>query len=239
MNIALLFAGGTGQRMNSKSKPKQFLELHGKPILIHTLEYFENHKEIDAICIVCLSGWEEELERQLKMHHIEKVRWITTGGETGHDSIYNGLKVLKKECNENDIVLIHDGVSPLITEELISANIDMVKTHGNAITVEAVAESVVVMDESDNVIKNVPERHLTKIAKAPQSFYLKDIWEVHELAQKAGIKSIDSSDLMHRYGRELYTVKSTPYNIKIATPSDYYVFRAIFEARENSQIFGL
>ena len=239
MNIALVFAGGTGQRMNSKSKPKQFLDMHGKPILIYTLEYFEKHKEIDAICIVCLAGWEEELERQLKMHHIEKVRWITTGGETGHDSIYNGLKVLKKECNENDIVLIHDGVRPLITEELISANIDMVKTHGNAITVEAVAESVVVMDEKDNVIRDIPERHLAKIAKAPQSFYLKDIWEVHELAQKAGIKSIDSSDLMHRYGRELYTVKSTPYNIKIATPSDYYVFRAIFEARENSQIFGL
>jgi 2-C-methyl-D-erythritol 4-phosphate cytidylyltransferase len=239
MNIALLFAGGTGQRMNSKSKPKQFLELHGKPILIHTLEYFENHKEIDAICIVCLSGWEEELRRLLKSYQIEKVKWITAGGETGHDSIYNGLKVLVEECNADDIILIHDGVRPLITEELISANIDMVKTQGNAITVEAVAESVVVMDECDNVIDSIPKRHLTKVAKAPQSFYLKDIWEVHKLAQKDGYKSIDSSDLMHRYGRELYTVKSTPYNIKIATPSDYYVFRAIYEARENSQIFGL
>ena len=239
MNIALIFAGGTGQRMNSKSKPKQFLELHGKPILVHTLEYFENHEKIDAICIVCLSGWEEELRRMLKLYQIEKVKWITTGGETGHDSIYNGLKVLMKECNSDDIVLIHDGVRPLITEELISANIDMVKIHGNAITVEAVAESIVVMDDSDNVINSIPKRHLTKVAKAPQSFYLKDIWEVHELAQKDGFKSIDSSDLMYRYGRVLYTVKSTPYNIKIATPSDYYVFRAIYEARENSQIFGL
>ena len=239
MNIALIFAGGTGQRMNSKSKPKQFLELHGKPILIHTLEYFENHEEIDAICIVCLSGWEEELKRQLKLYQINKVKWITLGGETGHDSIYNGLKLLNEKCSPEDIVLIHDGVRPLISEELISANIAMVRECGNAITVEDAAESVVVMNSEENTIKDMPRRNFVKVAKAPQCFYFNDIWEVHKLAQEDGFKAIDSSDLMHRYGRKLYTVKSTPYNIKIATPADYYVFRAIYEARENSQIFGL
>ena len=239
MNVALIFAGGTGQRMNSKSKPKQFLEMHGKPILIHTLCYFEEHSDIDAICIVCLAGWEEELKKQLKQYQIKKVKWIVEGGSTGHDSIYNGLCKLKEHCNDNDIVLIHDGVRPLISEELITENIETVKNYGNAITVEDATESVVVMEEKANTINNMPRRYLCKLAKAPQSFYLQDIWEVHKLAQKDGFKSIDSSDLMHRYGRELYTVKSTPYNIKIATPSDYYVFRAIYEARENSQIFGL
>ncbi len=239
MNIALIFAGGTGQRMNSKSRPKQFLELYGKPILIHTLEYFENHEEIGAICIVCLKGWEEELKKQLKQFQIDKVRWIVEGGETGHDSIYNGLKKLVDECSLDDIVLIHDGVRPLISETLISQNIDMVKQCGNAITVEAAAESVVVINEETKTISDIPRRCLVKTAKAPQSFRLSDIWEVHRLAQEDGFKSIDSSDLMHRYGKELYTVESTPYNIKIATPSDYYVFRAIYEARENSQIFGL
>ena len=239
MNIALIFAGGTGQRMNSKSRPKQFLELYGKPILVHTLEYFEEHSQIDMICIVCLKGWEEELKKQLKQYQIEKVKWIVPGGETGHDSIYNGLQVLKKDCAPDDIVLIHDGVRPLISEELITVNIETVKKYGNAITAEDAAESVVVMTSPNGVIGDIPQRELAKIAKAPQCFYLKDICEVHELAQKDGFKSIDSSHLMHRYGRELHTVKSTPYNIKIATPSDYYVFRAIYEARENSQIFGL
>lgn len=239
MNIALIFAGGTGQRMNSKSKPKQFLELHGKPILIHTLEYFEEHSDIDAICIVCLQGWESELRKQLKQYHIEKVKWITAGGDTGHDSIYNGLKVLEQECASDDIVLIHDGVRPLISEELISANIENVKKYGNAITVEDAAESIVVMNETDRTISDMPRRDLAKVAKAPQSFYMKDICEVHKMAQEDGFKSIDSAHLMYRYGRELHTVKSTPFNIKIATPSDYYVFRAIYEARENSQIFGL
>lgn len=239
MNVALIFAGGTGQRMNSKSRPKQFLEMHGKPILIHTLEYFENHNEIDKICIVCLKGWEEEVKRMLESFRIKKVQWITTGGETGHDSIYNGLKVLVEECNLDDIVLIHDGVRPLISSELISTNIDSVKKYGNAITVEAAAESVVVVDGKDRTILDMPKRELSRIAKAPQSFYLKDIWELHQLAQKDGFKSIDSSHLMYMYNRKMYTVDSSPYNIKIATPSDYYVFRAIYEARENSQIFGL
>lgn len=239
MNIALIFAGGTGQRMNSKSKPKQFLELHGKPILIHTVEYFEQHQDIDAICIVCLKGWEEELGKQLRQFQIEKVRWIVEGGDTGHDSIYNGLKVLVEHCSMEDIVLIHDGVRPLISDELISANIENVKKYGNAITVEDAAESIVITDGNQNTISEMPQRHLAKIAKAPQSFYLKDIWEVHEYAQRDNIKSIDSSDLMYKYGKKMYTVKSTPFNIKIATPSDYYVFRAIYEARENSQIFGL
>lgn len=239
MNVALIFAGGTGQRMNSKSKPKQFLEMYGKPILIHTLEYFENHNEIDKICIVCLKGWEEEVKRMLESFRIKKVQWITTGGETGHDSIYNGLKVLVEECNLDDIVLIHDGVRPLISSELISANIDSVKKYGNAITVEAAAESVVVVDGKDRTISDMPKRELSRIAKAPQSFYLQDIWELHQLAQKDGFKSIDSSHLMYTYNRKMYTVDSSPYNIKIATPSDYYVFRAIYEARENSQIFGL
>lgn len=239
MNVALIFAGGTGQRMNSKSRPKQFLELYGKPILIHTLEYFEEHPDVDAICVVCLTGWEDELRKQLKQYNIEKVKWITAGGETGHDSIYNGLKVLQQECASDDIVLIHDGVRPLISEELISANIESVKKYGNAITVEDAPESIVVMEEKSGLIGDMPLRSLTKIAKAPQSFYLKDICEVHELAREDGFKSIDSSHLMHTYGKELHTVKSTPFNIKIATPSDYYVFRAIYEARENSQIFGL
>lgn len=239
MNIALIFAGGTGQRMNSRSKPKQFLELYGKPILIHTLEYFEEHPMIDAICVVCLASWEKELKKQLKKYQIEKVKWVTSGGETGHDSIYNGLKVLEKECKPDDIILIHDGVRPLISEVLISDNIETVKKYGNAITVEDATESVVIMDEQTCIVSDMPPRYLAKVAKAPQSFYFKDIWEAHQVAQLEGFKSIDSSHLMYHYNKKMYTVKSTPFNIKIATPADYYVFRAIYEARENSQIFGL
>jgi len=238
MVTALIFAGGTGQRMNSKSKPKQFLELHGKPILIHTLEYFENHPMIDSICIVCLESWQRELRKLLKKYDIEKVNWIVAGGATGHDSIYNGLKALQSDCKDEDIVVIHDGVRPLITEELITENIETVKKYGNAITVEKATETIAEITE-DGMVKNVPSRDSMRVAKAPQCFYYKDIVQAHEKARLDNIKAIDSCHLMKHYGYELHTVESTPYNIKIATPSDYYVFRALFEARENSQIFGI
>jgi len=238
MNTALIFAGGTGQRMNSKSKPKQFLELHGKPILIHTIEHFENHPDIDYICIVCLQSWIDELYKNLKKYGISKVRWVTAGGNTGHESIYNGLKVMSEDCKDDDIVLIHDGVRPLITGELISQNIDAVKKYGNAITVEKAIESIAEFDEND-MITEMPPRDFVGVAKAPQSFYFKDIWEVHKRAKEDGFLSIDPSHLMNHYGYRLHKINSTPYNIKITTPSDYYVFRALFEAKENSQIFGI
>lgn len=237
MNYALIFAGGTGQRMNSRAKPKQFLELHGKPILIYTLEWFEKHPMIEGICIVCLSGWEAELESALHQYRIKKVKLIVPGGDTGHESIYNGLQAMKEMCAPEDIILIHDGVRPLISAELITENIACVEKHGNAITVEGAAESVVKRDENGTVV-DVPTRMLMGIAKAPQSFRYKDILEAHELAKKDGFLSIDSCHLMHHYGKTLHEVESTPYNIKIATPSDFYVFRALYEAQENSQIFG-
>ncbi|BCJ92951.1 2-C-methyl-D-erythritol 4-phosphate cytidylyltransferase [Anaerocolumna cellulosilytica] len=224
--------------MNSKSKPKQFLEMHGKPIIIYTLEYFNEHPEIDAICIVCLYGWEKELERLLTSYNIHKVKWVTTGGETGHDSIFNGLKVMKNDLQDKDVVIIHDGVRPLISKELIDKNIKTVALYGNSITVEKANESIVQINDN-GIIDNVPSRAKMRIAKAPQCFRFEEIWTVHEQAQKDGFKSIDSAHLLHYYGHTLHTVESTPYNIKIATPSDFYVFRALFEAMENSQIFGI
>ena len=238
MVTALIFAGGTGQRMNSRSKPKQFLELHGKPILLYTVEYFERHPEVDNIAIVCLESWIMELKILLEKNLIHKVKWIVAGGNTGHESIYNGLAAIKESCDDDTIVLIHDGVRPLITDELISENIRKVRECGSAITVSYATETVVSVDVEED-IHSIPDRSMMRIAKAPQSFYFKDIWKAHQMAKKDKILTIDSADLMKRYNFELHTVLSSPYNVKITSPSDYYVFRAIYEARENSQIFGL
>ena len=136
MISALIFAGGTGQRMSLSSKPKQFLELYGKPIIIYTLEHFEYHKEIDDIVIVSVESHINELYSLLHRYGITKVSKIVPGGNTGHDSIYNGLIAMKENAKKDDIVLIHDGVRPLITEELISENINTVRKYGAAITAE-------------------------------------------------------------------------------------------------------
>ncbi len=238
MVTALIFAGGTGKRMNSRSKPKQFLEMHGKPIIIYTLEHFEYHDEIDNIVIVCLVEWIEELKGLLKRYGITKVVNIVPGGATGHDSIYNGLVAMKDIAGDKDIVLIHDGVRPLINADLITANIRAVEKYGNAITAEAVRESVVRSEDGKHICE-VPPRGQMYTAKAPQSFYYTEIMELYERAQGEEHRTIDSSHLCSLYGVSMHMVESTKNNIKITEPADYYVYRALYEALEGQQIFGV
>lgn len=238
MTTALIFAGGTGIRMNTRSKPKQFLEMHGKPVIIYTLEHFEYHPEVDNIVVVCLKDWIEELKGLVKRYGMTKVSQIVSGGETGHDSIYLGLVAMKKYAAKDEIVLIHDGVRPLINEELITKNIEMVKERGNAITAEAVRESVV-RSEDGETISEVPPRGDMYVAKAPQSFHYGEVMELYERARKDGNKSIDSSHLCSMYDVPMNMVISTSNNIKITEPADFYIYRALYEAIENQQVFGI
>jgi 2-C-methyl-D-erythritol 4-phosphate cytidylyltransferase len=238
MTTALIFAGGTGIRMNARAKPKQFLELHGKPIIIYTLEHFEAHSEIDNIVVVCLESWIPELTHMIHRYALEKIDLIVPGGDSGDKSIYKGLKALENKCAPDDIVLIHDGVRPLINAELISANIAKVKERGSAITVEAVTESVAMLNGSGN-IADVPPREKMYVAKAPQSFRYGAIRDLYGRANRDGVGTVDSAHLCSIYGVEMHTVISTPNNIKITAPADYYIFRALFEAMENEQILGI
>jgi len=238
MNYALIFAGGTGQRMNTHTKPKQFLELHGKPIIIYTLNHFENHPDIDGILIVCVENWVSELKKMIKQYTFEKIIKIVTGGDGADRSIYNGLEALNDVCKEDDIILIHDGVRPLINNELISKNIAKVKEVGSAITVEATRESVVRLNSSD-LIAEVPPREKMYTAKAPQSFRYGDIWALYQKGKKDGHRTTDTAHLCSLYGVEMHTVESTSNNIKITTPADYYIYRALYEAMENQQIMGI
>ena len=235
---ALIFAGGTGQRAKQSSKPKQFLELYGKPIIIYTLEHFEYHNEIDNIVVVCVKSHINELEILLDRYEITKVSQIVPGGDTGHDSVYNGLMAMKEHTREDDIVLIHDGVRPLITDELISDNIKAVKQYGAAITVEPARESIVHSEDGIN-ISDVPNRNHIFIAKAPQSFYFGQIYDIYEQANSKNIKTIDSAQLGSIFGIPMHLIRSTKNNIKISDPADFYMFRALYEASENQQIFGL
>ncbi|MBQ1397075.1 MAG: 2-C-methyl-D-erythritol 4-phosphate cytidylyltransferase [Clostridia bacterium] len=240
MNIGVIFAGGVGSRMHSKDVPKQFLEIHNKPIIIHTLEYFERNDEIDAVVISCVGDWIPHLEKLLYQYRIEKVKRVVRGGATGQLSIYNGLTAAKEvAAGRKAIVLIHDGVRPLINEQLLSDNIESVKRYGSAITSAVVKETIVVIDE-DGMVEQVPSRAKSRVAKAPQSFWLDDILAVHEKALSEGNdNSIDSCTLMQSYGYKLHMVDGPYENIKITTPDDFYTMRAILDARENEQIYGL
>lgn len=238
MNIAIIFAGGVGKRMNTKTKPKQFLELHGKPIIIYTIERFDNHPEIDGIIVVCVEEWIAYLEKLIKKFGINKVVKIVPGGQSGQESIYRGLKTCKEFFDDNSIVLLHDGVRPLIDEKVISDNIKCVEKNGSAITVSPAIETVA-MKNSNEEIGTILERKKCLIAKAPQSFKLNEILAAHEKAKKENrLEFIDSASLMQFYGQKLFIVEGTPDNIKITTPTDFYIFRAILDSNENAQIFG-
>lgn len=240
MNIGVVFAGGVGSRMHSKEKPKQFLEMYNKPIIIHTLEHFETHPMIDAVVVVCVEDWIDYLNDLLYKFRIEKVKKIVPGGASGQLSIYNGLKAAEEiSYGGNTIVLIHDGVRPLIDEKVITKNIESVKQHGSAITTAAVKETILVVNPEDSSIAYVPDRSNSRIAKAPQSFYLKDILDAHERSIKLGKTDfIDSATMMQSYGYKLYLIDGPGENIKITTPDDFYTMRAILEAKENAQIYG-
>ena len=234
---ALIFAGGTGQRMSTRATPKQFLELHGKPVIMYTIEHFECHPEVDRIVVVCLESWIGELKRLLRRYDIHKVTTIVAGGETGHASIYNGLLAMRDTSADEDIVLIHDGVRPLIDEQLLTDNIAVAREHGSAITVERAVESVVRVG-ADGEILDVPPRDEMHVAKAPQSFRYGLIFGLYAWAQAEGVATIDSAQLCHLRGVRPRVVASTPNNMKITRPTDYYVFRALYEVMENQQILA-
>ncbi|WP_333813446.1 IspD/TarI family cytidylyltransferase [Muricomes intestini] len=238
MNYAVIFAGGTGTRMNTKTRPKQFLTLHGKEIIIYTLEHFENHPDIDGISVVCIAEWIDYLKTLLDRYRIKKVKWISPGGITGQKSIYNGLNAMRGDIADDSIVLIHDGVRPLIDEELISDNIRTAREKGCAVTVVPAVETVMLVDENEQIVESV-DRNKCRVVRAPQSFIYQNLMDAHDKARAAGIDNmIDSATMMSEAGYTLYPVVGKPDNIKITTPSDFYTFRAIVEAEENSQIFG-
>ena len=219
MNIGVIFAGGVGKRMNSRVKPKQFIDVYGKPIIIHTLELFENHPDIDAIAVACLEDWIPYLKDLLEKFNIKAAEEIANG--------------------EKSIVLIHDGVRPLINEKTITDNIESVKKHGSSITCVKVKETVLVVAE-DNSIEDVPNREDTRLARAPQSFYLDEIIGAHRKAMAENkYDFIDSCSMMQYYGKKLYLIEGPQENIKITTPDDFYTMRALLDAKEEAQIYGL
>ena len=239
MTNALIFAGGSGTRMNSKSRPKQFLQFYGKELIIHTLENFQNHDEIDGIAVVCIEEWIPYLNKLLEKYGIDKVKAVVFGGVTGQESIFKGLKAIKTfDKDEKSIVLIHDGVRPFINEDVMSSCIKTVKEKRSAITVVPATETIITSE--DGKISTITDRSKCCLARAPQCFYLDDILDAHHKAIKDGnLNMIDSASLMKFYGHELYTVQGNADNIKITTPTDFYTFKALYEVRENQQIFGL
>lgn len=238
-NIAIIFAGGSGARMGS-GLPKQFIEVNGKPIIIHTLENFEDHPDIDAIYVACRKDYIGKLEKCAKRFWISKLKKIVPGGSTGQDSIYNALAAASKDYPEDSVVLIHDGVRPCITAETIDDDLKCVAEHENAVTCTALFETPVISENGTHV-EELPPRDKFYTAQAPQCFRLGRVMEAHEKIRKTnpGYEGIvDTCTLMKNFGEEIAIVAGPRGNIKVTTPEDLYTFRAMIEYRETENVFG-
>lgn len=231
-NIALIIAGGSGNRMH-QDIPKQFLTVNERPVIVYTLDAFEKHPEIDAIAVVCIAGWEQVLWAYAKQFNITKLKYVVLGGKNGQDSIRNGVYELEKHFAPEDLVLIHDAIRPMVSAEIISDNIRVAREFGNAITVIPCAEAM--MQTEDGVVScgSYPRDRL-KRTQTPQAFHIGDICDLHRRALEKGItNSVASCTLMIEMGEQVYFSAGSEKNIKLTTVEDIDIFKALLAAKRS------
>ena len=236
--IALLTAAGTGTRMH-QDIPKQFIHVDNKPVIIHTMEAFQNHPSVDAMIVVTLDSWKEVLWAYAKQFNITKLQWVVPGGETGQDSIRNGLNKLKEEFPDEEIVvMVHDGNRPLVSAEIISDSLATFARYGNAVAVIPCTE--VVFESEDGISSCVStEREKLFRTQTPHTYKLGDLLWAHTEAKNRGIKGTAASCmLMKELGRETYFSKGSEENIKITTLDDLRIFKALLHTRQDEWIKG-
>ena len=234
MNIGLIIAGGVGARMNMTT-PKQFVMVKGKPILVYTLEAFQRNESIDAIGVVCLSGWEDVVWKYVNKYNLSKVKWLTMGGDTGMQSLRNGMNMLREHCDPDDTIIIHDAVRPLISDDIINANIAGVKQYGTAVTCIPCTEALLKSDDAETSCE-VVDRDMIQRTQTPQSLKLsKFIW-AHEEAQKKNIvNTVATCTLLCELGETVHIVMGEGTNFKITTREDIALMEAYLTCMEKTK----
>ncbi len=232
MNIAMLIAGGSGQRMK-QDIPKQFINVNDRPVIVYTLEAFQKHPNIDAIAVVCLEGWGEILKAYANQFNITKLKWVFGGGNNGQASLRNGVMGLAKVAKGDDMVLIHDAIRPMVSQEIISDNISCCMQHGSAITVIPCAEAMLLTSDKESSKESVPREHLAR-TQTPQAFYLDKLVWAHEEAGKRGISnSIATCTLMIELGEEIFFSTGSEKNLKLTTTDDIEIFKALLHSKKD------
>lgn len=227
MNIALIIAGGNGKRMN-QDIPKQFINVYDKPIIIYTLEGFQKHPEIDAIEVVCIDGWQDVLRAYAKQFNISKLKWVVSGGDTGQESIRNGVFNLEGICNEGDTVIIHDGIRPLVDGTVLSDVIVKCKKYGNAVTSLPYNEQIFKIRDDISTTEYIPRETLRRV-QTPQAYKFSNLLWAYKEAFEKGIGiygSAYTNTMMVDLGETLYFAAGSEKNIKLTTKDDLEMFKA-------------
>lgn len=235
MNVALIIAGGVGHRMGQEI-PKQFLNVYDKPVIIYTLEGFQRHPDIDAIELVCLEGWSEMLWAYAKQFGIDKLRWITPSGATAQESIRNGVFALREVCGPEDIVVIHDGIRPMVEDFVLTDVLMKCRQYGNAVTSLPYNEQIFVSGDGESTTRYIPRDTLRRVS-TPQAYrYEKLLWAYEKaFAEGIGIQaSTYANTLMADLGERLYFAAGSEKNIKLTTRDDFELFKTYMKMEKDS-----
>lgn len=235
MNVALIIAGGVGSRMHQEI-PKQFINVYDKPVIVYTMEAFQRHPMIDAIEVVCLDGWHDILRAYAKQYGISKLKWIVSGGKTGQESIRNGVYYLEDKCSPEDIVIVHDGIRPLLDDTVLSDVIIKCGQYGNAVTALPYNEQIFVADDEISTVKYIPRETLRRVS-TPQAYQYGLLDEKYHEAFEKGIGIYGSSytnTMMVELGVRLYFAAGSDKNIKLTTTDDLELFKAYLKADKDN-----
>lgn len=234
MVVALLTAAGTGTRMG-QDIPKQFMHVENKPIIIHTMEAFQNHPSIDAIVVVTLPAWIDVLKAYAAQFNINKLKWVVAGGSTGQESICKGLNAIKDECDKDTVVMVHDGNRCMISGEIISDSLATFKAHGSAVAAIPCVEAVFKSEDNGKSSRiSIPREQLYR-TQTPHTYTLEKLLWAHEEATKRSITNTAAScTLMQELGETIYFSKGSEENIKITTVEDMVIFKALLHTKKDS-----
>lgn len=232
-NIALIIAGGVGTRTH-QDIPKQFLSVNDKPVIIYTIEAFQNHPDIDAIYIVCLDGWQYVLQAYVQQFNAGKVKRIVKGGKNGQDSIRNGVYAIAEAFDDEDLILVHDAIRPMVSSDIISDNIVKCRKYGNAVTVIPCMEAMLKSGDERHSNESILRNSLFR-AQTPQTLSVKDAVSIHREALEKGItNSVATCTLLLEFGKEVFFAKGSELNIKITTTDDITIFRALLSMQKST-----
>ena len=231
MNIALIVAAGSGSRMGNADKPKQFLPIYGKPLMIHTIEAFEVHDEIDAIVVVTNAAYIDQVKVWCKQYDLGKIKAVVAGGDSRQISVHNGLQAVKAISKDpkNDIVLIHDAARPLISQRIITDNIRVCEKY-DAVDTVIKASDTIVRSVNEETINDIPARNELYQGQTPQSFKLSLILDAHEYVKTHEVNNVtDDCKLVLSLGKEVRLVEGSKQNFKITTFDDLMMLKALLK----------
>ena len=232
MNFAVILAGGIGSRMGNMEKPKQYLTIGDKPIIVHTLEKFYVNSNFEKIIVLCPKQWMGHTKDLVKKYLKNEERVVVIqGGETRNETIMNSIRYIEENYGLDDetIIVTHDSVRPFVTHRIIEENLKFAKEYGACDTV-IVATDTIVESQDGKIISNIPDRSKMYQGQTPQSFNARELKEIYEsLTEEEKNILTDAAKILVLKGKPVYLVEGEVFNIKITYPYDMRVAETLLE----------